>query len=68
MSVIVNSNFENYNKNHFEHIESKFNLHACTFVNQGFTTREFTSTRFTQINSTRKLDSRTRLENSYEFT
>jgi len=29
-------------------------------IRQGFTTREFTSTRFAYINSTRKLDSKTR--------
>jgi len=31
-----------------------------TYLTQGFTTREFTSTRFVQVNTTRKLDSRTR--------
>ena len=29
-------------------------------IEQGFTTREFTLTRFAYVNSTRKLDSRTR--------
>jgi len=35
-------------------------LSRFDYRNQGFTPREFTSTRFAQVNSTRKLDSRIR--------